>query len=75
MAARPFTITALSRMQQAHTHIPCYVRCFMPSSARAAAAAAAAVEMIRGVVAGKMRMQLEVNAASACATEDGAREQ
>ena len=49
----------------------------MPSSARAAAAvaaAAAAVDMISGVVAEKMRMQLEVNAASACATEDGARE-
>ena len=55
----------------------------MPSSARAAAAAAGAaaaaaavyhVEMIHGVVAEKMRMQLEVNAASACATEDGARE-
>jgi hypothetical protein len=59
-------------MQQAHTHIPCYVRCFMPSKARAAAAvaaAAAAVDMISGVVAEKMRMQLEVNAASACATD------
>ena len=70
-------------MQQVRTRIPCNVRCFMPSSARAAAAAAAAsaaaaaaaaVEMIHGAVAEKKRMQLAVNAASACATEDCARE-